>query len=170
MQSTTQKIYIGILIYNEAEETVIATGTDHNEVFAITEKAYNDLESTVFARFFVVDTTIQIPVETEKPTPEWYDKVLDIASTEMIAGHVLNNWCQSMLYENAVWSQQEYYKDPDNLMYDLENGFIISELEKDNGEYDPEFLELLAHEHNRNVEDYKDNDLLVILDALKIHF
>lgn len=170
MQPTTQKVYIGILICNEAEEDVIATGTDHNEVFAITEKAYNDLESTVFARFFVVDTTIQMPIETKEPIPEWYDKVTAIASTEMLAGHVMDNWCTSTIYENALWSQQRYYEDPINLMHDLENGYIISELEKYNGEYDPEFLKELANESNRKVEDYKDNDMLVILDALKMHF
>ena len=88
-----------------------------------------------------------------------------------IANHVIEDWDLRTLVDNAVLNLMQYYEDPDSLMEDLKNGYIIPELEKDlNGEYDPEFLAEIAEENDRDIQEYKDNDSLVILDALKTNF
>ena len=178
MQPT--KLYIGIILgyhweNSELDADVVSTGTDYDQVYKRTREIWEeqcekgDTDSHVNTDFVVKEAPMPTLTPTKTSLPEWYKKATEIASTEMIASYVLDRWDnRTRLYEVALWDKSKYYEDPRNLEYDLENGDIIPELEKDsNGEYAPEYLKELAETFNRKVQDYKDNDKLVILDSLK---
>tara|TARA_B100000900_G_scaffold304403_1_gene262999 strand:- start:79 stop:591 length:513 start_codon:yes stop_codon:yes gene_type:complete len=170
MQPTKQTLYIGIIVREDTAD-VISTGTDFQKVYESTGQAWSELESTAFTRFYVTETPMPTVTPIEPPLPEWYTNVIKTVSITDIASHVVDCWDMHTLVDNAVLSTTKYYEDPDSLMEDLENGYIIPELEKDsNGEYDPEYLKELAEENDRDLQEYKDNDTLVILDALRANF
>lgn len=170
MQSTKQTLYIGIIVRDDVAD-VVSTGTDYKKVYESTGQAWSELESTAFTRFYVTETPMPTLTPVEPPLPEWYTNVIKTVSITDIASHVVDCWDTHTLVDNAVFSTTQYYEDPKNLEYDLKNGHILSELEKDsNGEYDPEYLKELAEENDRDIQEYKDNDMLVILDALKANF
>ena len=179
MQPT--KLYIGIILgYGEAD--VASTGTDFDQVYKRTGEIWEEQFSKgllseenqdhVNTDFVVKEAPMPTLKPAETSLPEWYKDAIAVASTDMIASYVLDRWDnRTRLYEVALWDKSKYYEDPRNLEYDLENGDILPELEKDsNGEYDPEYVKELAETFNRKVQDYKDNDKLVILDALKANF
>lgn len=178
MQST--KLYIGIILgYGEAE--VVSTGIDFDQVYKRTGEIWEEQFSKgllseenqdhVNTDFVVKEAPMPTLTPAKTPLPEWYTKVINTVSLNDIASHVVDRWPTSTLVDNAVLNLMQYYEDPDSLMEDLENGYIILDLEKDsNGEYDPEFLAEIAEDNDRDIQEYKDNDSLVILDALKTNF
>ena len=181
---TTNKpftLYVGILTHEHGEEAV-TSGTDYDTVFKATESEYHNLlaeklkcsvEEAIltstcnYTRFFVVNTQVSVPKAEPTPTPKWYDEAILHFSPSAMGDHVLEGWDMECLMSHAHFHLENLYEDPDEYLCCLEYGHIIPELEKDDGKYDSEFLENLAEEADRKVEDYKDNDELVILDALK---
>jgi hypothetical protein len=174
-------LYVGILTHEHGEEAV-TSGTDYDTVFKTTESAYHNLlaeklkcsvEEAIltstcnYTRFFVVNTQVSAPKAEPTPTPKWYDEAIQHLSPSDMASHVLECWGMDCLISNAHFHLEKSYEDPEEYLYCLENGHIVPELEKDDGKYDSEFLENLAEEADRKVEEYEDNDELVILDALK---
>ncbi len=174
-------LYIGILTYEHGEEAV-THGTDFDAVYKATESAYQNLlaekldcsieealltSTCTYTRFFVVNTQVSVPKAEPTPTPKWYDEAITHFSPSEMADHVLEGWDMSCLMSNAHFHLEKSYEDPDEYLYSLENGHIIPKLEKNDGKYDSEFLNNLAEESGRKVEEYEDNDELVILDALK---
>lgn len=174
--NTPFTLYVGILTHEHGEEAV-TSGTDYDTVFKTTESAYHNLlaeklkcsvEEAIltstcnYTRFFVVNTQVSIPT----PTPKWYDEAIKHFSPSDMADHVLEGGGMDCVM-SIQFLLEKSYEDPDNYWECLENGEVIPELEKDGGKYDSKFLEDLAEEADRKVEEYEGNDELVILDALK---
>jgi len=180
---TTDKpftLYIGILTHEHGEEAV-TSGTDFDAVYKATESVYQNLlaekldvpleeapfEVDGYTRFFVVNTQVSVPKSEPTPTPKWYDEATQHFSPSDMADHILESWDMECLMSHAHFHLEKSYEDPDDYLFCLESGWVVPELEKDDGKYDSEFLENLAEEADRKVEEYEGNDELVILDALK---
>ena len=173
MQSTTQTLYIGIIVREDVAD-VVSTGTDYKKVLESTEQAWADLGELVqtleyHTRFYVTETPMPMPTPVEPPLPEWYLEAITHFSPSDMADHILQGWDMDCLMSNAHFHLEKNYEDPAEYRRCLEL-FIITELETEkgsNGQYDPEFLKDLAEENDRDIQEYTDNNTLVLLDAIK---
>ena len=169
MQPTPQTLYIGIIVREDVAD-VVSTGTDHKKVYESTEQAWYELGELIGqenASFTVTETPMPTPVEP--PLPEWYLEAITHFSPSAMANHILQGWDMDCLMSNAHFHLEKNYEDPAEYRRCLEL-FILQELTTEkgsNGQYDPEFLEDLAEENDRDIQEYTDNDTLVLLDAIR---